>query len=148
MSYALSSRSQSHMQGVKPEIILCFTEAIQDSPIDFGIPDTGGVRTAEDQNRLHLSGASPNCDGYKRLSEHQIKPGEQYGNALDFYAYVNGKASWKPVHLAMVAAVILAANKRLMREGRMTKKLIWGGTFGNRGKTFQGWDYPHMKGDR
>ncbi len=142
MSFKFSKRSCERMQGVNPQLILVFMEAIHDSPIDFGIPADGGVRTAERQNMLFNTGKSK-CDGYKRHSNHQINPAEDYGEALDFYAYVNGRASWDKVHLAMIAGVILATAKRLKDDGVIDIELEWGGEFGS--NDYHGWDYPHIE---
>ena len=119
------------MVGVNKDLALVFTEAIKVAPIDFGIPEFGGLRTAEEQFELHRRGSSPNCDGYETLSNHQS------GNALDFYAYVDGKASWDKIHLAMVAATIMTTANRLGIE------LRWGGQFGS--AIFHGWDMPHIE---
>lgn len=88
--------------------------ALSISKVDFGIPSNGGLRTADEQNRLYHNGKSQ-LDGYKRKSFHQT------GKALDVYAYVNGKASWEKEHLAMVACAMLQAASAL------GYKLEWGG---------------------
>jgi len=124
------------MQGVHPDLIIIFTEAIKNSPIDFGIPGDGGLRTAARQKQLCDEGASQ-CDGYKNKSYHQS------GNALDFYAYVDGSASWSVHHLSMVASVIMSTANRLKKEGKITIDLYWGGQFGS--SDFTGWDLPHME---
>ena len=136
MCYQFSKKSVERMQGVNPELIIIFTEAIKNSPIDFGIPGLGGIRTAEQQKKLFLAKKSE-CDGYKNKSFHQS------GNALDFYAYVDGSASWSKQHLAMVASVIMTTAKRLKKEGKTTVDLYWGGQFGS--TDFTGWDYPHIE---
>lgn len=142
MSYKFSKRSLQRMEGVHPELKQVFKAALKDSPIDFGIPGDGGVRTAERQNELFKDGKSK-CDGYDKLSRHQIKPGEDYGRALDFYAFVDGSASWERHHLSMVAGVIMATAKRLREQGQISIQLYWGGQFGS--ATFNGWDFPHME---
>ena len=129
------------MQGVHPELIIIFTEAIKNSPIDFGVGNNGGVRTAGEQNLLFQKGVSK-CDGIQDKSEHQVKD-DGYGHALDPYAYVNGKASWNKGHLSMVAGVILTTAKRLKKEGKISIEIKWGGTFGS--NRFQGWDMPHFQ---
>lgn len=131
-----SKRSDERMSGVHGDLITIFNEALKNSPIDFGIPEYGGLRTAEGQNSLFLKGLSQ-CDGFDSKSYHQT------GKALDFYAYVNGKASWEKHHLAMVAGVILSTAKRLKKSGRVSVELTWGGTFGS--DDFTGWDMPHMQ---
>ena len=130
MTFAFSKTSLANMEGVNKDLIMVFRAAIKDSPIDFGIPSTGGFRTAEQQMELFLRHKSK-CDGYDVKSNHQT------GNALDFYAYVDGKASWEKHHLAMVAGVILSTAKRLGVD------LKWGGTFGS--SKFNGWDMPHIE---
>lgn len=138
MGFKFSERSKSRMAGVHPELVLVFHEALAVSPIDFGIPEHGGLRSAEEQHSLFLDNKSK-ADGYNKLSNHQS------GNALDFYAYLNGAASWDKVHLAMVAATILSTAARLKEQGKISISIRWGGTFGNKGRSFHGWDYPHME---
>ena len=69
------------------------------------------------------------ADGIKHRSRHQE------GNALDFYAFKDGKASWKEEDLAVVAAAFLTASIQL-GEGY---EIRWGGLF----KSFK--DMPHIE---
>lgn len=133
------------MDGVHPDIKMTFVEALKVSPIDFGIPSDGGVRTAYRQHEMFIDPRiETKCDGYKNISNHQIRTGDYYGNALDLYAYVNSKASWDKSQLALIAGVILSTNKRLLEEGIISIELRWGGEFGS--NTFNGWDKPHYEG--
>ena len=124
--FKLSDKSKQRREGIDPRLIEISDLAIQISVIDFGIPGDGGLRTAERQNELFEDGKSK-ADGYDKLSEHQS------GNALDFYAYVDGAASWEPEHLAMVAAAFLQA------AAMLGYKLKWGGLW----KSFK--DMPHVQ---
>lgn len=142
MCYQFSIKSMERMKGVHPDLIIIFTEAIKNSPIDFGIPEHGGVRTQGQQNILFQKGVSK-CDGFNDLSNHQIPEDEEDGFALDFYAYINGRASWDKIHLAMVGAVILATAKRLKKAGKISIELKWGAEFGS--NNFKGWDMPHTE---
>lgn len=130
--FKLSQRSLSRLGGVDDKMIELAQRAISKSPIDFGIPNYGGLRTPEDQHKLFLDNKSK-CDGYKKLSNHQG------GKAFDVYAYHNKKASWDKVHLAIIAGVILSEAKE------MGLNIVWGGTFGKKGGDFHGWDYPHFE---
>lgn len=132
--YRLSKTSRDRMAGVDPRLADICDLAIQITPIDFGIPKDGGVRTAERQQELYLAKKS-RCDGYLRRSKHQA------GEALDFYAYVNGAASWQPAHLAMIAAAFLQAS--LMCE----TKIRWGGLFTpfHPDPFYHGWDCGHIE---
>jgi peptidoglycan L-alanyl-D-glutamate endopeptidase CwlK len=135
-NFKFSKRSIKNMYGVDGELVLVFLTAIEVSPIDFGIPSLGGLRSTLEQNVLFLEKKS-HADGYRTLSKHQ------YGEALDFYAYVDGSASWEKHHLAMVAGVILTVAKELLERGVITFELTWGGTFGS--NDLDGWDMPHME---
>lgn len=142
--FEFSEASLSNTEGVHPDIIIVFTEAIKVSPIDFGIPGGGGVRSGILQNQMFLDPDTvTNCDGYEKISNHQIPEGEKFGRALDFYAYVNGRASWDGCHLSMVAAVILSTAERLRRRGIISIRLRWGGEFSS--VSFDGWDKPHIE---
>lgn len=136
MCYKFSSKSSERMKGIHPDLIVIFTEAIKNSPIDFGIPKLGGMRTSEEQLALYMDEKSK-CDGVNSISNHQK------GKALDFYAYVDGAASWKKHHLSMVASVIMTTAKRLHKEGKISHEVYWGGQFGS--SDFSGWDMPHIE---
>lgn len=134
--FKFGKKSLERMEGVNGDLIIIFNEAIRTSVVDFGIPKYGGLRTAEEQSKLYADGKS-NCDGYHTISNHQK------GLALDFYAYVNGKASWDKIHLAMVASHILGTANLMRHSGEIDIELKWGGEFGS--DNFHGWDYPHIE---
>ena len=136
MCYQFSKLSVERMKGVHPDLITIFSETIKNSPIDFGIPESGGIRSAGQQNILFQQGVTK-CDGIQDKSKHQT------GEALDVFAYVNGKASWNKSHLCMIAGIVLATAKRLKKEGKVQSEINWGGTFGS--DKFQGWDLPHFE---
>jgi len=136
MCFNFSVSSTKNMKGVHPDLITIFTEAIKNSPIDFGVPSTGGLRTVKVQDELFIANKSK-CDGVLSISNHQT------GNALDFYAYINKKASWDKTHLSIIAGVIMATAKRLLKEGKISIKIKWGGEFAS--NSFHGWDYPHFE---
>lgn len=132
--YRFSDTSLKRREGVDQRIISISDFAIQISPIDFGIARDGGKRTAERQYELFLAGAS-RCDGESRLSAHQ------FGKALDFFAWVDGRESWNPGHLAMVAAAHLQAASML------GFKLKWGGFYTpfHADPFNHGWDCGHIE---
>lgn len=125
MSYKLSTRSLERLSGVSGYLVDVILTAIRTSPIDFGIPEFGGKRTAKEQKHLYLKKRSTK-DGYDKLSKHQS------GNALDFYAYVNGKASWDIDHLETIWNHINEVAKR------KTITLRWGAD----------WDQDGIRVDR
>lgn len=101
-NFVFGSKSLERRQGVRRELIEIDNLAIQLTIIDFGHPEYAGLRAASIQHGLFMDGKSK-ADGYEKLSKHQS------GNALDFYAFVDGKASWEPEHLAIVACAYLQA---------------------------------------
>lgn len=135
--FKFSNNSLRNRKGVDPRLIEISDLAISITAVDFGIPATGGVRTNEQQNELYLAGKSQ-LDGYDRRSNHQD------GKALDFFAFVDGAASWHPAHLSMVACAFLQSASQL---GYRVK---WGGhwrPFKSTDGLVHGWDMPHIEMD-
>jgi peptidoglycan L-alanyl-D-glutamate endopeptidase CwlK len=124
--FVFSRRSRERMKGVDPRLVEIAEYALTISKVDFGIPEYGGLRTAEQQAKLYADGKSK-ADGYTRKSYHQT------GKALDVYAFVDGKASWNEHHLAMIAAAMLQA------ASRYGVALEWGGLW----RSFI--DMPHFQ---
>ena len=124
--FKLGKNSINNLAGVDGRLIDIADVAITLSNIDFGIPSTGGLRSTSDQAKLFEDGVSK-ADGVNNLSYHQS------GKAVDVYAYVDGKASWDKLHLALIAAAMLQASAQLGYE------LRWGGNW----KSWQ--DYPHFE---
>ena len=137
MIYKLSERSKARRAGIDPRLIEIDDRAIQITTVDYGHPRDSGLRTAERQHEIFCAGNS-RCDGTIKKSKHQD------GKALDFYAFVNGKASWKHEHLAMVAAAYLQAASEL------GYKLSWGGLWADEqieviNGIRYGWDSGHVQ---
>ena len=123
--FQLSERSQRHLDGVNPKLVEVVKLAIQLTKVGFGIPATGGYRTPEQQRALYDAGRSQR-DGYQNKSHHQT------GNAVDVFAYVDGKASYDMGDLAQVAAAMLEAGHRLgvsVRWGGLWKSFVDGPHF-------------------
>jgi len=133
--FIFSKTSNLRRLGVDPRLIQVSDRALEISVVDFGIPKHGGIRTAEEQYQLFLDGKS-RADGTNNLSYHQS------GKALDFFAFVDGEASWHPGHLAMVAAAFLQAG------AEFGYKLTWGGLWLPVKTTSgvpHGWDAGHIQ---
>lgn len=114
--FKLGTRSRERLSGVDSRLIEVVELALTISPIDFGIPEYGGLRTVEDQQKL-FNAVPPlsKCDGITNPSYHQT------GRAFDIFAYVDGKASWDELHLTTCAAAIMQAANTL------GVPLEWGG---------------------
>ena len=112
--FHLSETSLSRLEGVDSRLVEVVKLAIQITKIDFGIPQDGGLRTAQRQNELFFNGKSK-ADGFTNRSKHQD------GLAIDVFAYVDGKASWDEHHLTHIATAMLASASRL------DVRMKWGG---------------------
>ena len=82
MSYVLSERSLSRLEGVNDKLTKVVKSAIDYTKVDFGV--TCGLRTIEEQKELVESGASQTMNS-KHLD----------GNAVDLVAYVGPKICWE-----------------------------------------------------
>lgn len=135
--FKLSSTSKNRREGVDPRLIEIDNLAITLTLVDYGHPADAGLRSADRQFELFVDGKSQ-CDGTNKISRHQS------GKALDFYAFVNGKASWKEEHLAMVACAYFQAASIL------GYKIKWGGLWKSSNPKLRngipyGWDCPHIE---
>ena len=82
MSFKLSQRSLSELEGVKPQLVRVVNRAIQITTVDFGV--TEGVRTREVQEEYVRLGKSKTMNS-KHLT----------GDAVDVVAYIGSKISWE-----------------------------------------------------
>jgi len=123
----LSKRSIGRLKNIDPLLIVIIADAIKDSPYDFGIPQHGGLRTADEQNLL-FQNLKSKCDGFKKKSYHQS------GKAFDIFAYVDGKASWNKKYLEKIARHL-----QKVAENKYNIDLDWGGDW-------RSWkDMPHFQ---
>lgn len=127
MGFEFGSKSRERLEGVNEELVRVLELALSKyTKIDFGIPQYGGLRTVAEQQELYHSGKSK-ADGILQKSNHQS------GNAVDVFAYVDGKASWDEYHLTHIATAILRAACELGVDVK------WGGHW----KSFI--DMPHYE---
>ena len=84
MSFKLSERSLSRLEGVDERIVAVAKYAIGITKVDFGIPHLGGLRTMDQQRELFEKGASQT-----------MKSKHLEGIAIDTVAYVGPRVSWE-----------------------------------------------------
>lgn len=127
--FKLSKRSIGRLQNVNSLLIAIVVDGVQDSPFDFGIPQHGGKRTADEQNLLFKQVPKvTNADGFDKKSYHQS------GDAFDIYAYVGGRASWDAEYLEAIARHL-----QDIASEKYNVDLTWGGDF----RSFK--DMPHFQ---
>lgn len=133
--YKLSKRSYERLNGIDAILIAALTEAIKDSPYDFGIPEDGGLRTEKRQKELYEVGRREiedeavitYCDGLEKKSYHQS------GKAFDIFGYKDGGASWDKEVLTTISTHI-----RNVAEDQFNVTLEWGGDWSRP-------DMPHFQ---
>lgn len=81
MSFKLSSRSISRLEGVDAGLVSVVNAAIGMTKVDFGV--TCGMRTVEEQEKLVASGASQT-----------MKSKHLEGRAVDLVAYIGPNITW------------------------------------------------------
>jgi len=82
MSFTLSQRSLSRLEGVRPELVYVVRRAIELTSVDFGV--TEGLRSLETQKKYVAAGKSQTMNS-KHLT----------GHAVDLVAYIDGQVSWE-----------------------------------------------------
>ena len=123
MSFRLSRRSLTRLEGVHPALIDVVRDAIGRTPVDFMV--TEGLRTPARQMALVRAGAS-----------RTLKSRHLTGHAVDVAAVVEGQVRWDwPLYPRIAEAFKAAAHERGVA-------LIWGGDWPSLR------DGPHFELDR
>jgi peptidoglycan L-alanyl-D-glutamate endopeptidase CwlK len=128
MPYSFGKTSQSNIAALHPDLKATITEALATSPVDYGVLNLGGARTAAEQHELWMKGRGypgkivTDKDGIKNKSNHQLKD-DGFGYAVDVVPYVSGSFTWNWEHFyPMIKSVALVARKR-------GTSLRWGGVW-------------------
>lgn len=134
--YNLSKHSNENLEGVKTPIKILIKRVLKKSPHDFGIPNDGGKRSTQDQQRLYaLVPSVTDCDGIIKLSYHQS------GMAFDIFVYDEHGACWKCIWKYKEIAELFKKEFKLMqKEGHFCKceAIQWGGDWKHP-------DFPHFQ---
>jgi len=125
--YKFSKRSISVLDTVDGRLQALAYAVLDNSPFDFGIPSTGGLRTPEEQNALFKKGWSK-LDGYTKKSYHQS------GNALDIALYDEHGLCYKCKDKYGEVAELFKTYFELLKDiGVFPKEstITWGGNWQN-----------------
>lgn len=123
MTYKLSKRSLSRLEGVHKDLVQVVKLAIELTEVDFGV--TEGVRTIERQRELYAKGAS------KTMNSRHLT-----GHAVDLVAYIGSEVRWDwPLYHKIADAMKRAAKS-------LGVPIVWGGDWAS----FK--DGPHFELDR
>lgn len=147
-NYTYSQVSRKRLDTAHNDLQRVFELALERSHVDFGIAQ--GERTVEQQQQYFDEGKSKvNPRAYETLEEllskgKHIVDGDirKKSEAVDVYAYYNGKAQWDKEHLCYIAGVVMSCAIELGID------LRWGGNWDSDGvvisdQSFQ--DLPHFE---
>lgn len=139
--YKFGKRSLEKLTTCHQDIQDILRAALRVSNIDFGVSE--GHRPIELQRKYFAEGKSQ-CDGVKTLSKHNATP----SNAVDIYAWANGKANWDKENLCYIAGVINAVSEILCEGKAVSSEIRWGGNWDGDGvilkdQSFD--DLPHFE---
>jgi len=136
-NFKLSRNSKRNIKGIDKRLIELVERSLKLSDHDFGIPNNGGLRTAQEQNNLfHKRPKVTWLDGFNKKSYHQS------GNAFDIFLYDEHGACWDCIDKYKdIAKTIFAEFKKMQEECIFSEneELRWGGNW----KRFR--DYPHFE---
>ena len=98
MTFSLSKRSRTRLEGVHPDLVSVVSLAIELTEVDFGVSE--GVRSMNRQRKLVASGASTTM-----RSRHLT------GHAVDLVAYIGSRIAWDwPLYYKIADAMKQAAS--------------------------------------
>lgn len=136
-NFKFSRSSKKNLKGCKESVINLANRAISKSKYDFGIPQYGGLRTAQEQNNLfHKIPKVTHLDGFKRKSYHQT------GWAFDIFIFHDGKACWDCIEKYKAVWKVIETEFYLMKKEGLFEKnqfIEWGGNW------IRFKDYPHFQ---
>ena len=137
--FKLSKNSKKNIKGVRKSILVLIDRVLKKSPHDFGIPEYGGKRTAQQQNNLfHRKPKVTWLDGFKRVSYHQS------GNAFDIFIYDEHDACWDCLDKYKELADLFKTEFELMKKEQYegNQEECW---FDDREQLYWGGDWRRLK---
>lgn len=108
--FKLSEKSLKKLEGVNPDLVKVVKRAIELTEIDFTVGE--GLRTQERQEQLFKEGKS------KTLNSKHLT-----GNAVDLWAFKDGKITWEKKYYDDLSVFVKQAAKELEIG------IKWGGDF-------------------
>lgn len=124
MTFKLSKRSFSNLEGVHPDLVDVCKQAIKRTSVDFGV--ICGARTIEEQEELVASGASGTMRSY------HLPQQTGYAHAVDVLAYIGSRGSWELDLYDHIADAFLSAALDIGCE------LTWGAAWHKKLTSHQG----------
>lgn len=122
-----SRKSKEKLKTCDSDLQKIMNRVIEISNVDFGISE--GHRSLERQFELFEQGKSK-IDGVNKKGKHNYSPSQ----AVDIYAYYDGKARYDISHMSYLAGLVIAVAEEMYNNYQVTKKIRWGGNWDSDGK--------------
>src|SRR6056297_1006717 len=110
MTFRLSERSLSRLDGVHPDLIAVVKRAIEITEVDFGV--TQGTRTLAQQEEYVRTGKS------QTMNSKHLPQSDGYSHAVDVVAYIGSDIGWELNLYDNIADAFAKAAKELGVSGR------------------------------
>jgi len=124
-----STISQKRLGTCEYDLRMILGEVIQTTQVDLGIAE-GHRSIARQQELFHHKPPLTDKDGINNLSKHNYNP----SRAVDIYGWVNGKICYDERTLCYLAGHIMGTAAILLKEGKITHELRWGGNWDEDGE--------------
>ena len=139
--YKFSKSSLDALQTCHEDLQVIMKQGIIVSDVDFGISE--GYRSPEIQFMYFQQGKSK-IDGIQRKGKHNYRP----SMACDYFAFIDGEASWDPEHITYLSGMFRAISEMYLHRGLIKHRVRWGGNWDMDGiilidQTFD--DRPHIE---
>lgn len=118
--FKFSQRSLERLEGVHPDLVAVIIEALEHSPIDFGVVE--GLRTVERQKVLVDTGMS------QTMNSKHLKQPDGWGHAVDLVPYIGPKISYEWKYIFQMAEAIQRTLKADMDLSGYPR-IRWGGAW-------------------
>tara|TARA_R100001480_G_scaffold29739_2_gene40530 strand:- start:485 stop:919 length:435 start_codon:yes stop_codon:yes gene_type:complete len=122
-----SNKSKEKLETCHMDLQKIFNRVIEITSVDFGISE--GYRTVERQKKLFDQGKSK-IDGINKKGKHNYNPSQ----AVDIYAYYDGKARYDLSHMSYLAGLVMAVGYEMYAGLYVSHKVRWGGNWDGDGK--------------
>ena len=146
--YQFGDNSTNRLHTVSKYLQMAARKALKCSPVDFGVPWMGGLRTAEEQKEIFDDGHS-RADGYTKISYHQQVDPDGKGKALDLVPWISGIGFAYNAYgrFGIIGMLMLEAWEELKEAGEIPENLYlhWGGFWRNKEPKDLGWDLAHYE---
>jgi len=145
MSFTFGKISNERKNTCEYDIRKVLDMAISVSDVDFGIGQGGRTYNQQLDYFIHnKSKLDPRIPSDLKRAKHVISPERPLSEAVDIYAWVNGKISYDTAHVIYIAGIIKACSAVLYELGVISRQIRWGGNWDRDGEVVTDQDFDDL----